>query len=54
MRLIIGGASQGKRTYVMEAYGIREDEILDGAFMELVKIFPIGYVNRRNWGNCAC
>ena len=34
MRLVIGGAGQGKRAYVMEKYGIREDEILDGAFLE--------------------
>ena len=36
MRLVIGGASQGKRAYVMGTYGIREDEILDGAFVEPV------------------
>lgn len=34
MRLVIGGAGQGKRAYVMEKYGIREDEILDGAFLK--------------------
>lgn len=34
MRLIIGGAYQGKRAYAMEAYGIREEEMLDGAETE--------------------
>lgn len=54
MRLIIGGASQGKRAYVMEAYGIREDEILDGAFVEPVKIFPIEDTSVGGTGEIAC
>lgn len=34
MRLIVGGAYQGKRAYVMQNYGIREDEITDGASID--------------------
>lgn len=38
MRLVIGGACQGKRVYVMETYGIREEEILDGASLKPEKV----------------
>lgn len=38
MRLVIGGACQGKRAHVMETYGIREEEILDGASLKPEKV----------------
>ena len=38
MRMIVGGAYQGKRAYAVHNYGIREDEITDGAVLPLEKL----------------
>ena len=39
MRLIIGGAFQGKKEYVKEQFGIREHQITDGAEADFDAIF---------------
>lgn len=39
MRLIIGGAFQGKKEYVKEQFGIRENQITDGAEADFDAVF---------------
>ena len=40
MRLVIGGAYQGKRQYVVETYGVSASEMADGAVLEFTENTP--------------
>jgi adenosylcobinamide kinase/adenosylcobinamide-phosphate guanylyltransferase len=54
MKLVIGGAYQGKKAWVMQQYGITEDAVIDGAADETVCIKKAKVLNGlhllvRNW-----
>lgn len=45
MRLIIGGASQGKLDFTMKNYGLKIDEIADGRELDISEILKYKCVN---------
>lgn len=45
MRMIIGGAYQGKTDYVIKKYNIDPDEIMDGTIMSLDKLSELKCIN---------
>ena len=49
MRLVIGGASQGKLDYVLDKYGLEEKDVLDGNTRDMVEISHRAFYAFETW-----